>query len=172
MFEAGFPPVPAGRIKPLRINKNFGPKKNPRAGPGGCGGCRGSVTGSEEVKQVHPGGCASLLALLGYPDPKQRRAFVENGGRLCRTWAVGGGQCGPERPKKLFFRSGGHPRCSQPAKPSYQSREPIENGLEKSASLKWWFWCARPPTGRYPRFDVGLVASRATILEPGAVHIS
>ena len=31
--------------------------------------------------------------------------FVENGGRSCQTWAVGGGRCGPKRPKKIFEKN-------------------------------------------------------------------
>ena len=76
------------------------------------------------------------------------KEFVENGGRSCRTWAVGGGRCGPKRPKKnsriLQKKLAGHPGCSQPTKIACQSREPIENGLGKSTAHVGWFWSQTP----------------------------
>ena len=50
--------------KPPAHEIKISAKKNPRAGPGGCGGYQGAVAGSEKVNEVHPGGCASLLAPL------------------------------------------------------------------------------------------------------------
>ena len=72
-------------------------------GPGGGGGAQGLSQAVQRQKKYTP---AAVLPFwphwgLWIKNDDMGEGVCQQWGRLCQTWAVGGGRCGPKRPKKI-----------------------------------------------------------------------